>query len=159
MADSVRELIMKHVKTTLEGITVANGYVHTLQAVERLQQQGQSSQSPMAVILEGDDRPIDLTSQDAGGLAIQRELEVGIVLDVVQDEEIDARSASEVMNDLVADVQKAMQVDVSRGGHAIDTEELGIDPILIVDAKKKLLCPMGYRIRYRHLRTDPRTNV
>lgn len=159
MADSVRELIMKHVQATLEGITVANGYAHTLQAVERLQQQGQSSHSPMAVIIEGDDRPIDMTSQDAGGLAIQRELEVGIVLEVVQEEAIDARSASEAMNDLVADVQNVMQADVSRGGHAIDTDELGIDPILIVDAKKKLICAMGYRVRYRHLRTDPRVNV
>lgn len=150
---------MKHVQSTLEGITVTNGYVHTLQAVERLQQQGQSSQSPMAVIIEGDDRPIDVTSQDSGGLAIQRDLEVGIVLEVVQDEAIDARSASEAMNDLVADVQKALQADVSRGGHAMDTEELGIDPILIVEAKKKLICAMGYRVRYRHLRTDPRVNV
>lgn len=159
MADSVRELIMKQVQATLQGITVQNGYGHTLQAVERLQQQGQSSQSPMAVILEGDDRPIDMTSQDSGGLAMQRELDVGIVLEVVQDEAIDARSASEVMNDLVADVQKAMQVDVSRGGQAMDTEESGIDPILIVEAKKKLLCAMGYRVRYRHLRTDPRQPV
>ena len=150
---------MKHVQATLQGVTVQNGYVHTLQAVERLQQQGQSSQSPMAVIIEGDDRPIDMTSQDTGGIAIERELEVGVVLEVVQDEDSDARSASEAMNDLVADVQKAMQADVSRGGAAIDTEELGLDPILIVDAKKKLICAMGYRVRYRHLRTDPRVNV
>lgn len=159
MAESVRELIMKQVQATLESITTANGYATTLNAVERLQQGGQSHRPPMAIVIEGDDVPIDRTQQDSGGMATERDLEIGIVLEVMQDEEIDARSASEVMNELIADVQRAMDADVSRGGHALNTEEIDTGAVIVQEGKKKLLCPMAYRIRYRHLRTDPRVEV
>lgn len=147
---------MQQIQTTLEGITVANGYATTLNAVERLQQSGQSHQPPMAVLVEGDDRPTSESTQDAGGLLLQRELDVGIVLELVQDEAEDARSASEAMNELLADVQRAMEADVSRGGWALNTEEIGIDPILALEGKSKLVSVIGYRVTYRHRRTDPR---
>lgn len=150
---------MQQIQTTLQHITVANGYATTLNAVERLQQNGQSHQPPMAVLVEGDDRPTSESLQDAGGMALQRELEVGIVLDLVQDLAEDARSASEAMNELLADVQRAMEADVSRGGWALNTEEIGIDPVLAIEGKSKLVSVIGYRIRYRHQRTDPRVEV
>ncbi len=156
---SVREKIMQQIQTTLQTITVSNGYATTLNAVERLQQSGQSHQPPMAVLVEGDDRPLSESLQDAGGVALQRELEMGIVLELVQDEAEDARSASEAMNELLADVQRAMEADVSRGSLALNTEEIGIDPVLAIEGKSKLVCVIGYRITYRHRRIDPRVEV
>jgi len=158
MPDSVRELIMQHVQTTLEGITTANGYSTTLNAVERLLQQGQSVKPPMAYVIEGDDTPIDDTSQDIGLMTL-RNLEIGIEAQVIQDEAVDSRSASEVMNLLIADIQRAMEADYTRGGHAINTTEMGVDPILFIEGRKKLVTVIGYRILYRHRRTDPRVEV
>jgi hypothetical protein len=159
MADSVRELIMKNIQATLEGVTVDNGFSLTLNAVERVLQRGQSFRPPMALVLEGDDHPIDETQQDAGGVATARTLEMAIGLIVQQDEAEDARSASEVMNELIADVQRAMQVDVQRGTHAIDTNELGVSDIDVVEGQPALRAALSYRIWYRHLRTDPRVEV
>jgi len=151
MSESVRERIMKNLVAAAQTITVENGYSLTLNAVERALQSGQSSQPPMAYVLEGDD---DVVSEAPLGL-LSRTLSVGVVLVVQQDEEADARSASEVMNSLIADVQKAIQPDFRRGENAVNTEETGVSPVQIEEGMPVLSCTVGYRIMYRHDRLDP----
>lgn len=152
MADSVRELIMKHVRTTLLGVTTAAGYMNQLQSVQRFQQDGQQlADVPMAVLVEGGDdvdseRPIELTA---------RALTLSVVVIHRQDPAVDTRSASEVMNSLIADVQKAMQVDQTRGGLAINTIEQGIGEIDVQEGEPELVQAISYRILYRHRRVDP----
>lgn len=150
---------MKHIQTTLQGITVANGYATTLNAVERVLQQGQSLQPPMAYVLEGDDSVVNTEESGQVGLLLRRSLQVGIVLVVQQETDIDAKSASEVMNALIADVQKAMQMDYQRGGYAIDTDEVSVSPVQIDEGMPQLSSTLDYRIGYRHRRTDPRQGV
>lgn len=142
---------MKNLQTALEGITVANGCANTLARVERTLQRGQSIQPPMAYLLEGDD---DVISEAPLGY-LSRQLQVGIVLLVQQDEEVDARSASEVMNSLVADVQKALQADERRNNLAVLTEETGVSQVQIEEGQPMLSCAVAYRIHYRHSRLDP----
>ena len=152
MADSVREQIMKHVQATLEGITVENGYANTLRSVQRFRQDGQElANLPAAILIEGGDDvdlngPLELTS---------RTMTVSVVLIQQQDTDVDAKSASELMNSLIADVQRAMQVDHRRGGVAIDTTESGIGDMNVDEGQPELVQTIGYRIAYRHLRTDP----
>ena len=152
MADSVRELIMKDVRTTLLGITTVNGYVNQMQSVQRFQQDGQQlADVPMAVLVDGgdevnDERPLELQS---------RALSVSVVLIHRQDTAVDARSSSEVMNSLIADVQKAMQVDQTRGGLAVNTIEQGIGEIDAQEGEPELMQAISYRILYRHRRVDP----
>lgn len=152
MADSVRERIMKHVQTTLEGITVENGYANTLRSVQRFRQDGQElANLPAAILIEGGDDvdlngPLELTS---------RTMTVSVVLIQQQDTDVDAQSASELMNSLIADVQRAMQVDHRRGGVAIDTTESGIGDMNVDEGQPELVQTIGYRIAYRHLRNDP----
>lgn len=159
MPDSVRELIMKHLVSTLESITAANGYAVTLNGVERLLQGGQSINPPMAYVIEGQDQLMDDSRQDSMGMITRRTLDVGIELHVTQHETEDSRSASEAMNLLLADVQRAMEADPTRGGHAEKSEEMGIDPIVWTEGKKRIVGVIGYRIDYRHRRTDPRAEV
>jgi hypothetical protein len=142
---------MKNLHTALEAITVANGYANTLTAVERTLQRGQSTQPPMAYLLEGDD---DVISEAPLGY-LSRQLQVGIVLLVQQDEDLDARSASEVMNSLIADVQKKIQEDERRNDLAVLTEETGASPVQIEEGQPVLSCTVAYRIHYRHSRIDP----
>ena len=150
---------MKNIQSALEAITVENGYANTLNAVERLLQSGQSSRPPMAIVIEGDDRPIDVTQQDSGEIATERTFEVGVGITAQQDEEVDARSASEVMNSLIADVQRAMAADVQFGTHAINSREIGIGAIEAQEGQPVLRCGIAYEIRYRHLRTDSTVEV
>lgn len=157
--DSVRERIMKNIQAALEAITVENGYANTLNAVERFLQSGQSSKPPMALVIEGDDRPIDATQQDSGGIATERTFEVGVGIMAQQDEEADARSAAEVMNSLIADVQRAMQLDVTFGTYAMNSSEIGISAIEAEEGQPVLHCGISYEIRYRHLRTNSTVEV
>lgn len=154
MADSVRERIMKNIQAALQAITVANGYANTLNAVERVLQQGQSTKPPMAYVIEGDDDANDGPLAGSTGLT-SRSLQVGVVLVVQQDTDIDARSASEVMNSLVADVQKKMQEDYRRGDLAVNTEETSVSAVQIDEGMSVLSCTVAYRIAYRHSRLDP----
>lgn len=152
--DSVRERIMNNIQAALEAITVSNGYVNTLNRVERVLQRGQTFAPPMAVLIEGEDtvRTGPLLGNDA---LLSRELQVGVVLVVQQDDDVDARSASEVMNSLVADVQKKLQEDYRRGELALDTVERAVSPIEQEDGQPRLVCSIEYMIPYRHRRLDP----
>lgn len=152
MADSIRELIMRNIVTTLSSITTANGYANQMQSVQRFRQDGQQlTEVPMAVLVDGGDdveqeRPIELTS---------RMLTVHVVLIHRQDTAVDTRSASEVMNSLIADVQKVMQVDHTRGGYAVNTIEQGVSEMDVEEGQPELVQTIGYRIAYRHRRVDP----
>jgi hypothetical protein len=159
MSDSIREQIMKNIQTTLQGITIAGGYANELTAVERVLQRGQSSTPPMAYVLEGDDNITGSADSGPVGLLLRRTLTLGVVLVVQQDEDIDAKSASEVMNSLIADVQKALQVDYQRGGLAIDTLEDSVSAIQQDEGMPTLSSVIAYRIDYRHRRTDPAQGV
>jgi hypothetical protein len=156
MADSVRELIMKNLQTTLEGVTVANGYANSLLSVQRFLQPGQTvTETPVVLLLEGED-DVSLEGPLAGaGSLVSRTLNVGLLIIDRQQTDTDQRSASERMNSLVADIQKALQVDYQRGGHAIDTNEVSVSPLDVEEGQPELSLTMVYAIKYRHRRNDP----
>jgi hypothetical protein len=143
---------MKHVQTTLEGITVENGYANTLRSVQRFRQDGQElANLPAAILIEGGDD----VDQNGPLELLSRSLTLSVVLIQQQDTEVDAKSASELMNSLIADVQTSMQQDHRRGGLAIDTTEIGITEMNVEEGQPELVQSVGYRIAYRHLRDDP----
>ena len=145
---------MKNIQAALQGITIANGYATTLNAVERALQQGQSTTPPMAYVLEGDDSAsVGPLSGNAG--LIRRDLQVGIILVVQQDTDLDVRSASEAMNSLIADVQKKLQEDYTRGGLAVNTEETNVSAMQIEEGMPVLSCTVTVQVHYRHNRLDP----
>jgi hypothetical protein len=113
----------------------------------------------MAYVLEGDDDVTGSAESGQIGLLVRRTLTVGVMLEVQQDDDTDALSASEVMNSLIADVQKAMQTDYTRGGLAIDTNEASVSAVQIEEGLPRLESYVVYRIDYRHRRTDPTQGV
>lgn len=143
---------MKHIQATLEGITVEGGYANTLRSVQRFRQDGQElANLPAAILIEGSD------DVDANGPLelVSRTMTVSVVLIRQQDTDVDSKSASELMNSLIADVQRAMQVDHRRGGVALDTTEIGIGEMNVEEGQPELVQSIAYRIAYRHERTDP----
>jgi hypothetical protein len=156
MADSVHELIMKQIQATLEGITVGNGFGNTFASIQRFNQGGQSLvDTPICVVLEGEDN-VEQEGPLAGSFSLtSRTMTISVVAVHRQDLETDARSASEVTNSLVQDIQKAMQADSSRGGLAIDTREIGVGEMNAEEGQPEIVQTVGFRIAYRHRRTDP----
>lgn len=155
MADSVRERIMKNVQAALQAITVANGYSVTLNSVDRILQQGQTLSPPMAILAEGTDDVVSGGPLSGANGLIARELTVAVRLVVQQDTDSDSRSASEVLNGVLADAQKKMQEDYSRGGLAVNTEEVGVEPIQMEEGVPVIYLDAMFKIHYRHSRVDP----
>lgn len=147
---------MQNIQSTLETITIANGYRNTVASVQRFAQPGQTmANTPVLVLLEGEDS-VDQEGPLAGAFSLtSRTLMVSVVAVHCQDVDTDARSAAEVMNSVIQDVQQAMQVDFSRGGLALDTREIGIGEMAAEEGQPELVQTVGFRIPYRHRRTDP----
>jgi len=155
MADSIAERIMQHLETTLESITTVNGYENTIDSVQRFQQEGQDPIDGNGVLLlDGDDVVEGMILAGAYDL-ISRRRHVDLVIIGRQDLSVDTRSASEYMNSLEQDVRKALQVDETRGGIAINTEETQANETDVQIGMPELRRVIGYDIRYRHRRTDP----
>lgn len=160
MADSIRELILKNIKTTLEGVTTGNGYANTIASVQRFRQDGQDVSSvPSIMIIEGDDT-IEQEGPQAGAYSlVTRTLSVGLAIVHRQDLATATVTASEAMNSLIADIQKAMQVSYQRGGYALDTNEVSVSQVVAYENQPELESGIEYAIRYRHRRTDPTVQV
>jgi hypothetical protein len=151
VADSLRELVMKNIKTTLATITTGGGYANTVASVQRYRTGGQSQTVfPMIIIREGAE-----TSKDEPLGKISHQLAVDLLLIVVHDPATDARESDEVMNSFLADVQKAMLTDRSRGGYAVDTKLLGSEPLDVEDSNTDVQQVCSWEVHYRHSNTNP----
>lgn len=147
---------MKHLTTTIEGVTVENGYANTIHRVQRLQQDGQEPIAGHGVLVIDGDDVVEFDGPLAGEFSlVSRRKHVDLVIIARSDTDEDARSASELMNSLEADVRKAVNADHTRGGVAVNTEETQANETDVQIGMPELRRVLGYEIRYRHRRTDP----
>ena len=65
-------------------------------------------------------------------------------------------NASIFLNDVLGQVQRRMREDFSRGGFALETDELGNELFLDHERDRKLEGTVFYSIRYQHHIDDPR---
>lgn len=155
MADSVAERIMKDLQTTIEGITVENGYVNTIHTVQRFQQEGQSVEGNGVLIIDGDD-VVEFDGPLAGAHSlVSRRRHIDLVIVAQQDTETDGRSASELMNSLEADLRRAIHADHTRAGLAVNTEETAANEMDVQIGMPELRRIVSVDVTYRHRRTDP----
>ena len=156
MPDSVVERIMKNLQTTLQTITVQNGYANTLASVQRFKQDGQDPINGHAVLLMDGDDVLEMDGPLAGAFSlVSRRLHVDLVVIARQETDIDNRSASELMHSLLADIRKAVHADHTRGGDAVNTTETAANELDVEIGMPELRRLLGLEIRYRHRRTDP----
>lgn len=150
--ETVRERILANIKTTLEGITIANGYNFdfTAETIQRWSMHGNRLVDLPAVIISlGDEEEKSLPNNF-------EECVLSVYLDVFfVTEENDAVSTDTYLNRLQGDMKKAILEDHSRGGEAIDTDVLGTTPFETTEGQPYAGIIMELGIRYRHLRSDP----
>ena len=150
--ETVRERILQNIKNTLEGVTVANGYNFDFMplTVQRWSMHGNRMvDMPMAVISPGDE-------DESSSPNPFEECRLTVYLDLffVNDEN-DAVSTDTYLNRLQGDIKKAILLDSTRGGDAIDTDVMGTTPFETTDAQPYAGVIIELKIRYRHLRSDP----
>ena len=150
--ETVRERILQDIKTTLEGVTIANGYNFdfTPLTVQRWSMHGNRMvDMPMAVISPGDE-------DESSSPYPFEECVMAVYLDLffVNDEN-DAVATDTYLNRLQGDIKKAILLDPTRGGDAIDTDVMGTTPFETTEAQPYAGIIIELKIRYRYLRSDP----
>ncbi|MCH7859511.1 MAG: hypothetical protein IID14_07415 [Candidatus Marinimicrobia bacterium] len=153
MPDTIRERIFQDRKTVLETITTANGFENDLVAgaVARIMPSSQVAlPSPHVILLAGQEvvvpGPDPLTTKN---------VEVWILLFVRLDELTDARSADQVLNLLMGDIEKALNIDITCGSLALDCELADTQSVELTHKNPNVGQAMMFMVKYRHLRTDP----
>lgn len=146
---------MQHLETSIAGITILNGYENNIGSVQRFQQEGQDPIDGNGVLLLDGDDIVEGTIMAGAFDLTSRRRHVDVVIIGRQDLSVDTRSASEYMTSLETDVRKALQVDETRGGIAVNTEETQANETDVQIGMPELRRVIGYDITYRHRRTDP----
>lgn len=146
---SVKEAILQNLKTTLEGIAVADGYRVDVQGVYRFRIAPWDVVTPALSIVgvREDKTPIE-------GYPPRMDVQLTcIVTGLVSQDPVE--DSEELHNALMLDVEAAVQVDTSRGGYALDTTVVGTDVELGFDDRPFGVDSVVLRIRYQHGRADP----
>jgi len=155
MPDPLEEEIAQNVKTTVEGVTEEAGYNQTVAEVHRLSTlEGFEPVNLHVVMLE--DPPERDREQTPAGAHTWRKV-FGLVL-YVRPSDTDTSPVDTKINRFRADVAKALMSDQTRGGYAVDTDVL--DTAVVTDEQGRIQGHMlPVEVTYRHLETDPYTQV
>lgn len=153
MPDTIREKIFLNLVTTLSGIVVANGYENDIASVERWNMNGNNKASVPAIIINsGPEKDSDSVAYNLTHCL----LTVFLELWVRQNEtESTATATDRLLNSLLGDIKKALQVDVTRGGVAVDTEITDIESFETIEGQQHAGLIITVEIEYRHIQTNP----
>lgn len=152
-SDTIKEKILKNIKTTLESIKTSSGYENTIASVQRYQVNGQdTSEYPYIIIVQGDDE-VAFQGPDP---QITRAMTVHFDVFTRQDVVTDPRAGDELMNTLQDDIESALQSDATRGTNADDTGPVEVMPQPPEEGSVDINSIMSVQISYRHQRTDPK---
>lgn len=153
MADSVREKILQNIVTTLQGITQAAGYANTVALVERLEQDGESQAGIPAIYVKED----ECDEKWGAAPCVDHTLRLLLVILTQHNKSVDARSTSQVINSILADVKKAIFTDVTRGSVARNTNPSGTSPIFVEENGEGCGVVLAIEVQYSHPYDDPYT--
>lgn len=155
MPDTVREAIFADLVTTLSAIAVAGGYDNDIASVQRWDMNGNNKADVPAIIVNsGPEKSDDGKAYDLTHCL----LTVFLELWVRQNEtESAATPTDKLLNSLLGDVKKALALDVTRGGIAVDTEITDVETFETIEGQQHSGLIITVEIEYRHKQTDPKT--
>lgn len=146
MADTKAEKILANIETTLETITVVNGYNNTVKIVTRNTKAVLNMPMFPAIIIGKGSGTVDAMAKSSA------HRKMFITIEAWTRKEKDA---SQEVEKFLGDIQKAMMVDPRRGGNAINTIEVSDTPILIDSETAEIGFQVQYQIDYRTKIEDP----
>jgi hypothetical protein len=131
VATSIREYILQNIKTALEVIRISNGYQVDIDNVQRWEQEGNELRQTPCVVVVPDDETID----DGPDPEVIRHLPVDLVLWYRHDKNKIDCSADEALSMFLADIEKAIMADHTRGGYAVTTSLKGNTPFTTAEGQ------------------------
>lgn len=157
MADSVQEQIVKKIVAALGQITTANGYSNTIASVQRYHLSGvETAVVPTIVVKEGE------CAAELGQSvypSVRRRMELVIVPITRHDEVADPRSGGEILNSLVADVERCVAMNRTWDGLALQTDPPNYLETELEAVEPHLSKGVRFEVVYEHIRTNPYVQV
>jgi hypothetical protein len=150
MPVSIRELVIANVLSTLQSITIENGYINEVAPANVRRMIGgiaEIAEFPMLYIVVGQEQILQ---------AVQDKVTVQIPFTIEAWTRADTSNLPTALESLISDVRRAMNTDYTRGGNAIDSYEDGCtEPILSEAENMRAVVGIHYHAMYRYSRLDP----
>ena len=146
MADTIKTQILSNLITAIEGVTEANGYNRTVRKAAR---EAKDLNTPLRDLVfvstqfETKDKPL---------LSDKVEVTLHITIACVVEDSSDLAKA---VDNIAADVEKAICTDVSRGTLAIDTVVTRTEDHVVSDLEPMGSSVMEVEITFRHAFGNP----
>jgi hypothetical protein len=156
MADSVQEQIVKKIVAALAMITTVKGFDNTVQSIQRLNQSGVDLADPPIILVKEDDCNAEIAESIYPN--IRRRMGIFAVAITRQDESstsTDLRSGGEILNSLVADMEKVISNNRTWDGLAMQTDPPSYLEVEMDATVPHLARAVRFEVTYQHLRTDP----
>jgi hypothetical protein len=148
MADPVSNAILDHVITTIGAIESGATYSRTVRECKRLVSVPQDiAQFDSVFVFDAGTTKDYLTGQTRCEMSL-------MLFCAVQDDD-----PATAIDQIAADVEKALSVDITRNDKAIDTKITAIRKELSEDNSPEGYCEMDVLIIYRHQEGDPYTEI
>lgn len=147
---TVRESILEDLRTTLGGITTANGFNNDIQSVQRWRQQGNSLVVVPCIVVNAGPEEKDPVPNPFMTCRLT------VYIDIwTRQDEADARSTDTILNSLLGDVEKALTQDITRGGFAKDTNIKSNSLFETLEGQPYSGIVIELEIIYQHKQGDP----
>lgn len=147
---SVRENLLENIKTTLEGITKANGYDYDIASVQRWKQHGNDFISQPVIIICAGNEEKEATPSSLVTCNLK------VYLDVYVRQEEDATEPTDtLLNEILRDIEVALSADYTRGGYAHETRVTNIFPFVTSEEAPHAGFTIEVTVLYQHDYGDP----
>ena len=151
---SIREHILDNIKTTLEAITVAHGYGNNILSVQRWDMRGKTTVDVPYITIAAGEEQMDPVPYPMFTCRLS------VFLDVwIRQIESDSVKTDTVLSSLLADIKKALMVDVTRGGYAKNTVPKSNIPFESSEGQTEAGIVVEIEVVYQHRRDNPDANT
>jgi len=147
---TIRERILANIKTTLEAITIANGYVNTIASVQRWDKRGNPLRQVPCIVVNAGQEEKQMSPNPYFTCRLSVYLDVWI-----RQDEADATATDVILSGILGDIEKAMMIDNTRGGFAIDTNIKSNVPFETVEGQPHAGLTIELEVLYQHTQSDP----
>ncbi len=147
---TIRERILANIKTTLEEITIANGYVNTIASVQRWDKRGNPLRQVPCIVVNAGQEEKQMSPNPYFTCRLSAYLDVWI-----RQDEADATATDVILSGILGDIEKALMIDNTRGGFAIDTNIKSNVPFETVEGQPHAGLTIELEVLYQHTQSDP----
>ncbi|MBL8013735.1 MAG: hypothetical protein JNN05_07790 [Candidatus Omnitrophica bacterium] len=147
---TIRERILANIKTTLESITTSNGYANTIASVQRWDKRGNALRLVPCIVVNAGQEEKEMSPNPYFTCRLSVYLDVWI-----RQDEADSAATDTVLSGILGDIEKALMIDNTRGGYAIDTNIKSNVPFETVEGQPHAGLTIELEVLYQHTQSDP----